>query len=65
MYASGYKVNQIQEVTILGHIIKSNLRNDTQIDKTIANINNCLYIYIKKLGTQTHIKSRTILVKAI
>ena len=37
-------------------------RSDSKI--TIANINNCLY-NIKKLGTQTQIKSHTILVKAI
>ena len=64
MYASGYKVNQVPKVKILGHIIQSNLRNDKQINKTISNINNHLY-NIKKLGTQTQIKSRTILVKAI
>ena len=64
MYASGYKVNQVPKVKILGHIIQSNLRNDKQINKTISNINNCLY-NIKKLGTQTLIKSHTILVKAI
>ena len=64
MYASSYKVNQVPKVKILGHIIQSNLRNDKQINKRISNINNHLY-NIKKLGTQTHIKSRTILVKAI
>ena len=64
MYASGYKVNQVQKVKILGHIIQSNLHNDKQINKTTANINNSIYD-IKKLGTQTHIKSRTILVKSI
>ena len=64
MYASGYKVNQVSKVKILGYIIQSNLRNDKQINKTISNINNRLY-NIKKLGTQTLIKSRTILVKAI
>ena len=64
MYASGYKVSLLQKVKYLGHIIQSNLHNDKQINKTIANINNRLY-NIKKLGTQTHIKSRTILVKAI
>ena len=64
MYASGYKVNQVPKVKILGHIIQSNLRNDKQISKTISNINNHLY-NIKKLGNKTQIKSRTILVKAI
>ena len=43
MYASGYKVKQVQHVIILGHIIQSNLRNDRQINKTIANINNHLF----------------------
>ena len=64
MYASGYKVNQVPKVKILGHIIQSNLHNDKQINKTISNINNRLY-KIKKLGTQTQIKSHTFLVKAI
>ena len=64
MYASGYKVNQVPKVKILGHIIQSNLSNDQQINKTISNINNRLY-NIKNLGTKTQIKSRTILVKAI
>ena len=64
MYASDYKVNQVPKVKILGHIIQSNLRNDKQINKTISNINNHLYD-IKKIGTQTQIKSLTILFKAI
>ena len=64
MYASGYKVNQVSKVKILGHIIQSNLRNDKQINKTISNINNRLF-NIKKLGNQTQIKSHTILVKSI
>jgi len=64
MYASGYKVNQVPKVKILGHIILSNLHNDKQINKTISNNNNRLY-NIKKLGTQTLINSHTILVKAI
>ena len=49
---------------MLGHIIQSNHHNDKQINKTISNINNRLF-NIKKLVNQTHIKSRTILVKSI
>ena len=64
MNASGYKVNQVPKVKILGHIIQTNLHNDKQINKTIGNINNHLY-NIKKLGTQTMIKSPSILVKAV
>ena len=64
MNASGYKVNQVLKVKILGYIIQTNLHNDKQINKTTANINNCLY-NIKKLGTKTLTKSRSILVKAI
>lgn len=50
MNASGYKVNQVLKVKILGYIIQTNLHNDKQINKTTANINNRLYT-IKKLGT--------------
>ena len=64
MYASGYKVKQVQHVKILGHILQSNLHNDRQINKTISNINNRLY-NIKKMRTQTSIKTCTILFKAI
>merc|ERR1712240_508128 len=63
MYASGYKVKQVQHSKILGHIIQSNLRNDRQINKTIANINNCLF-NIKKLGNNTKIRTCIILVKS-
>ena len=64
MFASGYKDKQVLHVKILGHIIQSNLRNDRQINKTIANINNRLF-NIKKLGNKTKMKSRIILVKSI
>ena len=64
MIASGYKVNQVSKVTILGHIIQSNLHNYKQINKTISNINNLLD-KIKRLCAQTQIKSSIILVKAI
>ena len=50
MYASGYKVNKVQHVKILGHIIQSNLHNDKQISKTIAKITNHLF-NIKNLET--------------
>ena len=43
MYASGFKVNQVPKVKILGHIVQSNLCNNKQINKTISNINNRLY----------------------
>ena len=46
--ASGYKVNQVSKVKILGYIMQSNLHKDKQIAKTISNINNHLY-NIKKL----------------
>ena len=39
MYASSYKVNQVQKVEILGHIIQSNLHNVKWINKIIPNIN--------------------------
>ena len=64
MHANGYKVNQVQQAKILGFTIQSNLKHTKQINSTISNINSRLY-NIKKLGTQTKIKSRTTLVKAI
>ena len=64
MYASCYKEKQVAHVKILGHIIQSNLQNERQINKTVANINNRLF-NIKKLGNKTKFKSRIILVKLI
>ena len=46
MYASGYKVNQVQKVKILGHIIQSNLHNDKQINKTLQ-VLTIAYIILK------------------
>ena len=54
----------LQQAKILGFTIQSNLKHTKQINTTISNINNRLY-NIKKLGTQTKLKSRKTLVKAI
>ena len=43
MNASGYKVNQLSKVKILGYIMQSNLHNDKHIAKTISNINYHIY----------------------
>merc|ERR1712240_29485 len=64
MYADNFKVKQVNKVKIQGFLIQSNLHNDSQIGKTISNINNRLY-NIKKLGNQTQFKTRRTLVKAI
>ena len=64
MYADEFKVKQVNQVKILGFLIQSNLHNDSQIGKTISNINNRLY-NIKNLGNQTQFKTRRTLVKSI
>merc|ERR1712240_539864 len=52
MYADKYRVKQVEKIKILGFHIQSNLHNDAQVAKTIANINNRIY-NIKKLGNKT------------
>merc|ERR1712240_391196 len=64
MVAKGHKVKQVQHVKILGYIIRRNLQNDRQINKTISNINNRLF-NIKKLGNKSTFETRKILVKSI
>merc|ERR1712240_833503 len=64
MFAGKYRVQQVDKVKILGYHIQSNLHNDAQVAKTIANINNRIY-NIKKLGNKTKFETRRTLAKAI
>ena len=52
MYAGKYRVKQVDKVKVLGYHIQSNLHNDAQVNKTIANINHRIY-NMKKLGNNT------------
>ena len=62
--ASGHKVKQVTKVKILGYTMQNNLHHDKHIAQITSNISNRLY-NIKKLATNTTIKSRLILTKAI
>merc|ERR1712240_73174 len=64
MYAGKYRVKQVDKVKVLGYHIQSNLHNDAQVNKMIANINNRIY-NIKKLGNKTKFETRRTLAKAI
>merc|ERR1712240_523038 len=64
MYAGKYRVQQVDKVKVLGYHIQSNLHNDAQVAKTIANINNRIY-NIRKLGNKTKFETRRTLAKAI
>merc|ERR1712240_891276 len=64
MYANKYRVQQVDKVKVLGYHIQSNLHNDAQVAKTIANINNRIY-NIRKLGNKTKFETRRTLAKAI
>ena len=62
--ASGHKVKQVNKVKILGYTMLNNLHHDKHISNIMANINHRLY-NIKKLTTNTTIKTRNVLTKAI
>ena len=64
MTASGYEVKQVTKVKILGYIIQSNIKNNSQINKLTSNLNNRIY-GIKTLSNKTSKKTREILVKSI
>ena len=64
MYAGKYRVKQVDKVKVLGYNIQSNLHNDAQVNKTIANINHRIY-NMKKLGNNTKFETRRTLAKAI
>merc|ERR1712240_901285 len=64
MYAGKYRVKQVDTVKVLGYKIQSNLHNDAQVNKTIANINHRIY-NMKKLGNKTKFETRRTLVKSI
>ena len=57
MYAGKYRVKQVDTVKVLGYKIQSNLHNDAQVNKTIANINHRIY-NMKKLGNKTKFETR-------
>ena len=62
--AGGHEVKQVSMVKILGFKIQHNLQNSSQVNGLISNLNNRLY-NIRKLASNTTIKSRLILTKAI
>ena len=64
MYSGKHLVKQVDTVKVLGYKIQSNLHNDAQVNKTIADINHRIY-NIKKLGNKTKFETRQTLAKAI
>merc|ERR1712240_982285 len=64
MYAGKYRVKQVDTVKVLGYKIQSNLHNDAQVNKTIADINHRIFS-MKKLGNKTKFETRQTLAKAI